>query len=108
MIANNNLTDIFRELNPDKRAYTWRKFNTIKQGRLDYFLISDIFSGIVKNSTITPGYRTDHSLVTITLRKSEFKRDRQFWKFNNSLLRDKTYIDQIKTLINEIKKNNMR
>ena len=104
IIANNNLIDVFRDLNPSKRSYTWRKFNTIKQGRLDYFLISDVFMSVIKKSTISPGYRTDHSLVTITLRKSEFKRDRQFWKFNNSLLRDKTYVNQIKTLINDIKR----
>ena len=53
---------------------------------------------------ISPGYRTDHSLVTIVLRKNEFKRDRSFWKFNNSLLRDKIYIEQIKKLICDVKK----
>ena len=103
-IADNNLIDVFRELHPDKRAYTWRRPNTIKQGRLDYFLVSEDLHGQIKNSLISPGYRSDHSLVTITFRKNELKRDRQFWKFNNSLLKDRGYIEQTKELINTVKR----
>ena len=103
-MADNNLVDIFRKLYPNKRAYTWRRWKTIKQGRLDYFLVSEELDNKIKNSSISPGYKSDHSLVTITLRKNEFKRDRPFWKFNNSLLRDENYIKQIKELINRLKK----
>ena len=35
-----NLVDIWRELYPDKRIYTWQKYNENKQSRLDFFLIS--------------------------------------------------------------------
>ena len=35
-----DLIDIFRELNPEKRRFTWRRKNPIKQARLDYFLTS--------------------------------------------------------------------
>ena len=91
-----DLIDIFRKLYPEKKAYSWRKFNSTKQGRLDFFLISDDLASNIKRSTISPGYRTDHSLVTISIRKKEFKRDRPFWKFNNSLLKDKSYIKAIK------------
>lgn len=38
-----DLIDIFRENNPTLRRYTWRKRNPIKQGRLDFFLISQSF-----------------------------------------------------------------
>ena len=34
------LIDIWRELHPDERKYTWQKYNENKQSRLDYFLIS--------------------------------------------------------------------
>ena len=35
--------------------------------------------------------------------KKEFKRDRPFWKLNNSLLKDKSYIKAIKELVEDIK-----
>ena len=98
-----DLIDVFRKLFPDKRAYSWRRFNSTKQGRLDYFLISSDLLGEIKSATIRPGYRTDHSLVTITIKKKEFKRDRTFWKFNNSLLKDSEYVRIIKELIEKIK-----
>ena len=37
MIENLNLVDTFRHFCPDKRRYTWRKSNPVKQARLDYF-----------------------------------------------------------------------
>ena len=103
-IVENNLIDIFRELYPNKKAFSWRRFNTSKQGRLDYFLISEDLFGMVKDCKISPGYRSDHSIVILEIRKKEFKRDRQFWKFNNSLTYDKTYTQNIKDLINSIKR----
>ena len=39
------LIDIFRKLYPDKKVYSWRKFNSNKRGRLDYFLISQDLLG---------------------------------------------------------------
>ena len=98
-----DLIDVFRKLYPDKRAYSWRKFNSIKQGRLDYFLISNDLLGEIRSSSIKPGYRSDHSLVTISIKKKEFKRDRTFWKFNNSLLKDLDYVNIIKGLIETVK-----
>ena len=99
-----NLVDVFRNLYPDKRTYSWRKFKSIKQSRLDYFLISEDLLGEIRSSTISSGYRSDHSLVTVTLKKKEFKRDRTFWKFNNSLLKDKEYLMTIKNVIETTKK----
>ena len=95
-----DLVDIYREIYPEKREYTWRKFNSIKQGRLDYFLISQDIASEVTDVQINPGYRTDHSMVTLTMKREDFKRDRPFWKFNNSLLKDRIFLEQIKEVIN--------
>ena len=35
-----DLVDIFRTLYPEKRAYTWRRFNGTQRSRLDYFVTS--------------------------------------------------------------------
>ena len=39
MMETYELLDVWREYYSEKRRYTWRKFNTTKQGRLDYFLV---------------------------------------------------------------------
>ena len=52
---------------------------------------------------IEPGYRTDHSTVTITFRFTERVRGKTFWKFNSSLLKDKEYVRKIKKSIKETK-----
>ena len=99
-----NLIDIFRSQNPDKRSYTWRKFNCNKQARLDYFIVSDDLSSEIRDVEIMSKYRSDHSEVILSIKKSDFKRDRTYWKFNNSLLYDSEYVKIVKDTINEVKK----
>mgnify|MGYP003691480061 CR=1 FL=1 len=62
--------------------------NPLKQGRLDYILISQSLSNIVENFSIKPGYRSDHSAVVMELKFNTFSRGHGLWKFNNSLLYD--------------------
>ena len=91
---NFDLVDIYRKVFPEKRAYSWRKFNTIQQSRLDYILISDSLIDNVRNVDIVPGYRSDHSIVSVTLFDLQTqKKPRCYWKFNNSLLKDVNYIN---------------
>ena len=98
------LTDVWRALNIDKRQYTWRKFNSTQQGRLDYFLISDSLLCNTNSAYISPGYRSDHSLISLELNTDKFKRHRPHWKFNNSLLYDPGYVMAVKEVILNFKK----
>ena len=104
LMSKHGLVDVWREYYPQSRAYTWRKFNSTKQGRLDYFLISDELTSDICKLKIEHGYRSDHSAVILSLKKEEIQRDRPFWKFNNSLLKDMDYIQQIKRTISDVKK----
>lgn len=104
IMAKLDLIDIWRQQNSEKHQYTWRRFNTTKQSRLDYFLMSEDLTTEVNSCKIEVGYRSDHSLVTLALKKEVAKRDRPFWKFNNALLKNPEYIETIKKLISEIKK----
>ena len=67
------------------------------------FLISDLLSIYVTDEDIEAGYRTDHSMITITLTlwKLEY-RNRLLWKFNNSLLKDKTFVNKINDVIKTV------
>ena len=68
-----NLIDPWRVLNPDKQQYTWHRTNPIKQGRLDFFVISSELMNFVENASILPGYRTDHSYIEIELKINDFE-----------------------------------
>ena len=96
------LLDYYRILNPDKRVYTWIKKNPLKQGRLDYILISDSLCNLVENISIKPGYRSDHSTVIMELKFSSFTRGHGLWKFNNSLLTDIVYVEKVKQIIESL------
>ena len=63
--------------------------------------------GSVASSDILSGYRTDHNIVTITLKKPNLSKRGLCWKFNNSLLSDEKYISMIKKEIKNIKEQYM-
>ena len=97
-----SLVDIWRELDAQCKRFTWRRSQRVlQQSRLDFFLIHENLAADVIASDIEPGYRTDHSAVTITFRFTERARGKTFWKFNSSLLKDKEYVRKIKELIKE-------
>lgn len=102
MILELGLTDIWREGNPQCKRYTWRKPTPLKQSRLDFFLISDYLMWNFKDAEILPGYRSDHSLITLKLESGKDIKRKTFWKFNCSLLKDKTYVDEINEEIKRI------
>lgn len=98
-----NLIDPWRVSNPTVKAYTWKRSNPTKKARLDFFLISEELSNLVESTSIGPGYRTDHSCISIALRLTNFKRGPGLWRFNNSLLKDAKFVERIKTCIREMK-----
>jgi hypothetical protein len=98
-----DLVDIWRELNSDIRRYTWTRKRPRKQARLDYFLISDSATSFVKEANILSGYKSDHSMITLTLALSQNKPHRSsYWKFNTSLLHDWKYAEIINKVIKDV------
>ena len=102
VVDNLDLIDIWRNKNPDCKRFSWRRSTPIQQSRLDFFLITDILTPMVKDVTISTGYRTDHSLITLNLQFEPEGERRQFWKFNSSLLHDKNYLEEINRVIKEV------
>lgn len=43
-----------------------------------------------------PSYRSDHSSVVLSIEINEFKKGKELWKFNVSLLKDQNYIEEVK------------
>ena len=104
MSENLNLVDVWRVYHEDERKYTWCRRNPSPlMSRLDFFLLSDDLLNFIHESEIIPGYRTDHSAITLKLSFSAHSRGKGYWKFNNSLLHDKSCIIMIEEGIKEIK-----
>ena len=97
-----NLVDIWRDLHPDEKKFTWRKFNQNKQSRLDFFLVSSSLLPYVKKAEIIPGFLSDHSSITLEIDFSQFTRGKGFWKFNSSLLKDQEYVEKVKNVIKRV------
>ena len=104
IMEKHELVDVLREVFPEKSDYTWRKFKTIQQGRLEYFLISEELMPDVNGVKINLCYGSDHLLIFVELKTEGRKYGKQYKKFNNSLLKDKIYISMIKQLIIDVKK----
>ena len=68
------------------------------------FLISDCIVNKVIESKIQPSICTDHSLISITLEVSNVKRGPGVWKFNDSLLEDKDFVEKLTTMLKGIKR----
>ena len=99
----NSLVDVWRLFNEDVRAYTWKRMNPVrKQARLDYFLINETCLEYVMDTSINPGYRTDHSSILLKLKFINNEQGRGYWKFNNSLLKNKDYVKLVKDTIQEV------
>ena len=97
-----NLIDIWRILNPDVKRYTWRGHtkNGFVQSRLDYFFISSHMIYDVQVADIAPSIKSDHSLLKLSFNlKPCESRGKGFWKFNNSLLSDNSYVVKVKQII---------
>ena len=56
---------------------------------------------------ILPSYCSDHSTVIPSLEINDFVKGKGLWKFNVSLLKDKTYVETVKKCINDIKEQYM-
>ena len=59
----------------------------------------------VISAKILPGYRTDHSQIAVQFDFGKFEKGRSYWKFNNTLLKDRKYVSEIKDLIKFTKLN---
>jgi exonuclease III len=99
MILENDLIDCWREQNLEEKKFTWFKKNPVKKARLDFFLISSILYTDMEKTSILPGYRSDHSMIFLSISLGKFKKGRSYWKFNNSLLKDIDYTNNIKHVI---------
>ena len=97
ILNNYNLIDIWRHRNPGKREFSRTQVvqNILKQSRIDFFLISRNILQFVMNSYISYTTLSDHNFVCLKLDFSRVERGQGIWIFNNELLKDNVFCDNI-------------
>ena len=97
IIQEHSLSDVFRELNPTERLYTYSPGGLNVRNifrRLDYILIPDTWVKDVTTTTITPAIHSDHRIVKIAFRKGSPSKGSGLWKHNDKLNENSDYIDE--------------
>jgi hypothetical protein len=100
-VENFDLVDIWRSRNPTLHRYTWHQRHPLVQCRLDYFLVSNSLENQTCNTSICPGYKTDHSLITLEIQLYDAKRGPSYWKLNSSLILDPIFQQKVRDTIKE-------
>ena len=89
--------------NEDIREFSWSRTTTgiFIARRLDYIFLNEAALNLATSTQLLSFPSTDHRGVRLSLNLSESKRGPGYYKFNNSLLNDKTFIAEMKQLIRE-------
>ena len=100
---NLDLIDAWRVLNPESSRFTWRQKKPEVHCRLDFFLVNQTTFCNTVSADISPGYKTDHFMITLQISLHSNNREPGFWKLNTSFLNDIEYVNRIKLIINQTK-----
>ena len=98
------MCDIWKINSRKLKRYTFRQEHVsgLIQRRLDCFYISDSKPVSVKNTDVLASLLTDHSPISVSYYKNEeSNRGRGFWKFNNSLIENEEFVQQMKKYISD-------
>ena len=100
-----DLCDIFRIRNPRKKRFTYFRKTPRISRRLDLFLVSNTAQDVIENCMVLTSLQSDHSpvLVKFNPSRSTLKKGPSYWKFNNSLLGNEIYCNELKQNIDILK-----
>ena len=80
-------------------GFTFYDKKTGSASRLDYMLTSKMLPFILKNISIVTCTVPDHETLIACFKTTSQKRGKGYWKLNNSLLSNETYVKSIKDII---------
>ena len=93
-----NLHDTWRKFNPKTKDFTWHRKNPFTARRLDY-LCNELTLSQVTNIEHTFVSCSDHKAIVLELKIEHFERGPGIWRFNNSLLNDKHFLESMNLTI---------
>ena len=97
------LNDAWRVTNPNTKEYTWsrKSNNKFTARRLDYVFLDDGAMDIETETRICSVPSSDHRGIFVSLNYIDVQRGPGYWKFNNSLLKDKVFVDKMNDTIEQ-------
>ena len=102
-----DLRDIWITKHPKTKTFAFRQkhFSGFIQRRLEYIFVSQNLQERATNVDILNTVSTDHSPVfCLLVNSTEFGKDPSVWKFNNSLIFDCNFVEEMKCFIHDTKK----
>ena len=92
LINDLGLKDGWRTFHPGEKDFTWSRLNRFLARRLDYCFVSEkaLNSCVACNHVAIPA--SDHKAVVMELNDQPFQRGPGYWKFNNSLLKNLSFV----------------
>ena len=98
------LIDIWRKIHSNKQQFTWRRKNGNDKSRIDFWLIDRNLVQQISSTDIRPAIinNTDHMAISLKI-NTPSDRGPGYWKFNNALLKDNEYVQEIETLVESFK-----
>lgn len=102
-----NLIDPWRIHNPHTKGYTFYSPRHKSFSRIDYILISAPLLQYISNIVILPILISDHSPIICNITPVTAHAKPRRWRFNDSLLYDTTFMDQLKSGLTEFLEINM-
>ena len=98
---NCDLTDTWRQLNPLNKDFTWARPSPFLARRLDYILCSNDLSSKLTESKHELFVGTDHKAVISYFQTDDFRYGQSYWKFNDSLLHDVSFVEMMNGVIDD-------
>lgn len=100
------LVDVWRELNPTLKDYTFYSARHKSYSRLDLFFIPQEHLSSVISCNIGPILISDHSPVYLRLSLPQQTHQTKHWRFNSSLLTDIEACNNIRQWLEQYRQDN--
>ena len=98
---NCDLIDTWRQLQPLIKDFTWSRPSPFLARRLDYIFCSHDLSSKLIESSHENFVGTDHKAVISYFQTNDFKYGKSYWKFNDSLLHDTSFVNMMNGVIDD-------
>ena len=99
LVSSCDLYDTWRLFNPEKKVYSWSMKTPFIARRLDYIFVSDNLLDIASECRLISVPFSDHRGCLMRLKSSDIVRGKGYWKFNNSLLKDLNYVNEMNNFL---------
>ena len=101
LMASNNLVDRYRLDHPGEEMWTWARSSSLGSDRsyLDRVLVRRADIDFVGCPVFHRYTKSDHKLLTVTLRLSDRPRLASYWKFNTSLLEIRDFRERLELVL---------